>query len=91
MSTGRIFMFGEMHGSQATMQRQLEIWGDFYHNYGMRHLFIEMSFFGAEFLNMWMQQDDDSILYQLFDDWQAQNTASAVPYTLRHDCRWDRF
>ena len=67
-STGRIFLFGERHGSEATMARQLEIWGGFYHSYGMRHLFIENSYFGAQFLNMWMQADDDTILYQLFDD-----------------------
>lgn len=79
-STGRIFLFGEMHGSARTMERQLEIWGDFYHNYGMRHLFIETSYFGAQFLNMWMQADDDTIIYQLFND--RRGTPSHVPYTL---------
>jgi len=79
-STGRIFLFGEIHGSVATMDRQLEIWGDFYHNHGMRHLFVENSYFAAQFLNMWMQADDDTILYQLFEDWRG--TAKDVPHTL---------
>lgn len=68
-STGRIFLYGELHGSSVTMGRQLEIWGDYYNNYDMRHLFIETAYFTAQFLNMWMQADDDVILYQLFEDW----------------------
>jgi len=70
-SSGRIFLFGEVHGIPEIMDRQLEIWGDFYHNYGMRHLFIEASYFTAQFLNIWMQADDDTILYQLFYDWRG--------------------
>ena len=79
-STGRIFLFGEYHGIATVMDRQLEIWGDFYHNYGMRHLFVEYSYFTAQFLNMWMRADDDTILYQLFDD--LYGTPSHVPHTL---------
>lgn len=79
-STGRIFLYGEMHGVPAIMDRQLEIWGDFYHNYGMRHLFVELSYFTAQFLNIWMQDDDDEILYMLFNDWQG--TSKHVAHTL---------
>jgi len=79
-STGRIFLFGEAHGNQATMLRQIEIWGDFYHNYGMRHLFVELPYFAAQFLNMWMQADDDTILYELFEDWRG--TAAHTTYKL---------
>ncbi|MCL2236042.1 MAG: hypothetical protein FWB98_06355 [Defluviitaleaceae bacterium] len=79
-STGRIFMFGEIHGNQATMQRQLEIWGDFYRYQGMRHLFLELPYFATEFLNIWMQAEDDTILLELFEEWRG--TAMHVPYTL---------
>jgi len=79
-STGRIFMFGERHGNQTTMRRQLEIWGEFYHNNGMRHLFVELPYFAAEFLNIWMQAEDDTILLELFEDWRG--TSLHVPYTL---------
>jgi len=79
-STGRIFMFGEIHGSEATINRQLEIWGDFYTNYGMRHLFLETSYFQAQLLNLWMQADDDIILLQLFEDWRG--SAAHNPYSL---------
>lgn len=53
------------------MERYLEIWGNFYHNYGMRHLFLEALFFTGYWLNKWMQADDDTILYELFEDWQG--------------------
>jgi len=79
-STGQIFLYGEMHGVESIMERQLEIWYEYYHNMNMRHLFIEMAYFTAEFLNMWMQSDNDDILYALFDDWAG--TAKHVPYTL---------
>jgi len=79
-STGQIFLYGERHGEEVMMQVQLERWYEYYHHMGMRHLFVELGFFAAEFLNMWMQSDTDEILYQLFDDWEG--TAKHVPYTL---------
>ncbi|MCL2410760.1 MAG: hypothetical protein FWC97_03870 [Treponema sp.] len=68
-STGQIFLYGEAHGVPRIMDRQLEIWYDYYHNHNMRHLFIEFAYFTAEFLNIWMKSDNDDILYELFDDW----------------------
>jgi len=79
-STGRIFLYGEHHGCAATMARQLEIWGNYYTNHGMRHLFIETAYFTAQFLNQWMQTDDDVLLYKLFDEWRG--TAKHVPAAL---------
>jgi len=79
-STGQIFLYGEQHGVAQIMDRQLEIWGEYYNNYNMRHLFVELGFFSAEFLNLWMQSDNDDILYELFDDWTG--TAMHVPHTL---------
>jgi len=79
-STGRIFMFGEVHGVGAILERKLEIWGDFYHEYGMRHFFIEAPFFEGYWLNIWMQAEDDTILYTLFEGWR--NTSKYNPYQL---------
>jgi len=79
-STGQIFLYGEIHGVESIMERQLEIWYEYYHNMNMRHLFIEVAYFTAEFLNIWMQSDNDDILYALFDDWAG--TLKHVPYTL---------
>ena len=75
--TGTIHLFGELHGFQSIVDKQLEIWYNFYCNYGMRHLFIESSYAAAQFLNMWMQADDDTILYELIDDQQGTFGASA--------------
>ena len=79
-STGRIFLYGEIHGCPIHMARQLESWGRYYHDYGMRHLFIESAYFTAQFLNMWMQADDDTILYEVFNDWRG--SAAHTPYKL---------
>ena len=79
-STGQIFLYGEAHGDPRIMDRQLEIWREYYHNQNMRHLFIEAGFFAAELLNRWMQSDNDDILYELFDDWTG--TAKHIPHTL---------
>lgn len=79
-SSGRIFMFGETHGVGAILERQLEIWGEFYHEYGMRHFFIEAPFFTGYWLNKWMQAGDDTILYALFADWR--NSSKHNPYQL---------
>ncbi|MCL2620854.1 MAG: hypothetical protein FWD97_07985 [Defluviitaleaceae bacterium] len=72
-STGRIFMYGVIHGNATSLERQLELWGEHYHNDGMRHLFIETSYATAQLLNLWMTTDDgnDVILNQLFDDWHG--------------------
>jgi len=68
-STGQIFLYGEIHGVPRILNKQLEIWRNYYHNRNMRHMFIEFPYFTAEFLNMWMQSENDDILYKLFDDW----------------------
>jgi len=77
-ATGQIFLYGEAHGVERLMNRQLEIWGDYYHNHGMRHLFIEWTYFTAEFLNVWMRQDNDDILYELYNDWQGSGADEPI-------------
>ena len=80
ISTGQIFLYGEAHGVERMINRQLEIWHEYYHNQNMRHMFIEFEFFTAEFLNRWMQSDNDDILYELFNDWSG--SAAHTPYQL---------
>ena len=79
-STGQIFLYGERHGVEQIMDRKLELWSEYYHNHGMRHLFVELGYFSAEFLNVWMQSNNDDILYELFNDWIG--TFLHVPHTL---------
>ena len=80
MLKGQIFLYGEAHGVEKIMDKQLEIWGNFYHNHNMRHLFVELPYFTAEFRNIWMQSDGDDILREAHDD--ANGTPSNVHYEL---------
>jgi len=65
---GQIYLYGEFHGVEKIIEEELKIWQEFYRN-GMRHLFLETSYFTAEYLNVWMQEDHDETLYEIYSDW----------------------
>lgn len=65
---GQIYLYGEAHGVKRILDRELELWCEYYHGQNMRHLFIEYPYFDAAFLNLWMQADNDDILDTLFND-----------------------
>lgn len=60
--SGQIYLYGESHGVEEILNKEVELWCDYYHNENMRHLFIEMPYYTAEFLNIWMQSDSNDIL-----------------------------
>lgn len=62
-----IHLYGESHGEPQFYQKELEAWGKFYSK-GYRALFVELPYYSAEFLNLWLQADDDAILNQFYDD-----------------------
>lgn len=68
--TGTIYLYGEQHNQQMILEKELELWKAYYHS-GMRHLFVELPYYTAAFLNLWMQDENDDILEQLYDDWQG--------------------
>jgi len=68
---GQIYLYGEMHGVEAIMDKEFELWYDYYHKEGMRHLFIEYAYYTAEYLNIWMQSDNDAILDKLYNEWKG--------------------
>ena len=80
--SGKIYLYGEAHGVAKIYDKEFELWSDYYQNQGMRHLFIELSYYSAEYLNLWMQSDSDDILDQLFVDTQgtAGNTKEAKEF-----------
>ena len=43
----------------------------------MRHLFVELPYYTAKFLNLWMKADNDAILDAVYADWEG--TASYTP------------
>ncbi|MBI9013073.1 MAG: hypothetical protein JEZ08_12645 [Clostridiales bacterium] len=75
---GNIYLYGEMHGVEAILDKELELWSDYYQNHGMRHLFIELSYFTAEYLNVWMQEEDDEILDSIYNNWKGTQSYSEV-------------
>ena len=61
------------------MEKELELWHKYYYEEDMRHLFVELPYYSAELLNLWMKSDSDDILEELYKDWEG--TASHNPYT----------
>ena len=65
---GQIYLYGETHSDEFLLDAEFELWYGYYHDEGMRHLFIEYPYYSAEFLNLWMQAEDVDILDALFRD-----------------------
>ena len=72
-------LYGEEHSNESILEEEFQLWYTYYHEKGMRHLFVEASYYSAEFLNLWMQTDSDDILDQLFED--IQGTAGGTEET----------
>lgn len=69
--TGRIYLYGETHADPACLEQELAAWDGYYHELGMRDLFIEVPSYTAQFMNLWMKAEDDAILSRLFEDWEG--------------------
>ncbi len=76
-SSGQIYLYGESHGVEEILDNEFELWDAYYHDQGMRHLFIELPYYTAEYLNIWMKSDNNDILDALYSDWVG--TASHNP------------
>lgn len=77
-SIGKIFLYGEIHADNNILKKEIEIWGTHYHDQGLRHLFVEYPFYTSEFLNLWMNAEDDQILDQIYDDWKGTQSHNPV-------------
>lgn len=67
-----ITLYGENeHGNESVMMQEADLWQQAYHEQGLRHLFVELPYYTAEYLNLWMQSEDDLILDQVYEDWQG--------------------
>jgi len=75
---GEIVLYGESHGVKKILDKENELWKDYYQK-GYRHLFIELAYYTAEYLNAWMKDDTDRILDELYADWKG--TAAYNPDT----------
>ena len=86
---GQIYLYGERHGANSCLIMELRYWKQHYDE-GMRDLFVELPYYSAQFLNLWMLEDDDEILDALFEDWEGTAAHSQRVYDcykqLKQDC-----
>lgn len=73
---GQITLYGEIHGIAAIKEYEAERWKECYDR-GMRHLFVESPYYTAQWLNLWMDAEDDGILEQLRRDWEGTYASGA--------------
>ena len=74
---GQIYLYGEVHAHETIQNMELERWEQYYKEDGMRHLFMETSYCHAQFLNLWMQSDNNEILDSLLKKMQGTYGGSA--------------
>ena len=86
---GTIHLYGEVHGIADFYNKEIEIWKEYYEN-GNRDLFVELPYYTAEFLNLWMKADDDEILNQIYNDIDgtASHTEDYLQFfkTIKNEC-----
>lgn len=75
IETNKIYLYGEQHYVPKILEKELELWGEYYEQ-GTRHLFLELPYYTAEFLNQYMQADNNDILDGIYDTM----IADGVPY-----------
>lgn len=68
-SSGEIFLYGEEHSVENILNKEFELWSSYYHNDGVRDLFVELPYYTAEYINIWMKSDSDETLDMLYQDW----------------------
>jgi len=68
-STGIVYIYGEAHAEKEQYDFVFERWYEHYHNDEMRHYFMEAGYSTAEMLNIWMLEESDEILNQLYQAW----------------------
>lgn len=76
-SNGELYLYGESHGVGSILSQELALWQGYYREQGLRHLFVELPYFTAEYLNLYMRSPDDAILEEIYRDWEG--TASQTP------------
>ena len=67
---GEIYLYGEYHANEHLLQKELVLWKDCYAR-GVRYLFVELPYYTAQYLNLWMQAEDDTILLEVYEDWNG--------------------
>lgn len=63
----KIMLCGEAHGLKEYYDVELALWQSYYEN-GCRDLFVELSYYSAEFLNIWMKESSNDLLDVWFEE-----------------------
>lgn len=85
--TGKIYLYGELHGKTVIIEKELELWKQYYHDEGMRHLFKELPYFTAELLNVWMSEESDEILEGFdFNNWGIELELKDFYRAIKTEC-----
>ena len=82
----KIRLYGEAHGLKEYYDIEFELWKECYAE-GYRALFIEVPYFTAEFLNLWMQEDSDEIIDRIFEDIQGTQSGNEYYYEFFHEIK----
>lgn len=72
-----IKLYGEAHGSKTYYDIEFRLWKDCYDE-GYRKLFLELPYYSAEFLNLWMKEDSDDLIDEWFEE--VRGTQSGNEY-----------
>ena len=82
----KIRLYGEAHGSKLYYDLELELWKECYDK-GERALFVELPYYSAEFLNIWMRDGSDEIIDEFFDDIQGTLSGNQYYYEFFHEIK----
>ena len=75
----KIRLYGESHGSKTYYDIELKLWKECYKQ-GDRALFIELPYYTAEYINLWMKEDSDEIMDQIFIDIKGTQSGNRYYY-----------
>lgn len=82
----KIRLYGEAHGLKEYYDIEFGLWKECYDE-GYRALFVELPYFSAEFLNLWMQEDSDEIIDQFFEEIQGTQSGNEYYYEFFHEIK----
>lgn len=73
---GMIFLYGVEYDSKPMLDEIFQKWQTHYEQDKMRHLFVELPDYTAELLNIWLREEDNQILNDVYEDWYGTDLYS---------------
>jgi hypothetical protein len=85
-STGQIYLYGMANGDNNEHDKAFEAWNDYYKNDNMRHLFIDSSYYYAQYLNEWINSSTDELLDELYKDKEYKTDIQEFFKRIKNEC-----